>query len=111
MAARKWIVAAMLRPVIDVWGWIESFHAEASAAKGAPHGGDALQVALGRVAHAELQRAVALGDQRACLVHELRGVLVTERDAARVGGDRSRGAAEQTIERPARGLGADVPER
>jgi len=32
MAARKWIVAAMLRPVIDVWGWIESFHAEASAA-------------------------------------------------------------------------------
>src|SRR2546430_13535139 len=28
MAARKWIVAAMLRPVIDVWGWIESFHAD-----------------------------------------------------------------------------------
>src|SRR2546426_2352557 len=36
MAARKWIVAAMLRPVIDVWGWIESFHAEASAATRRP---------------------------------------------------------------------------
>ena len=32
MAARKWIVAAMLSPVIEVWGLIGSFHAPASAA-------------------------------------------------------------------------------
>jgi len=32
MAARKWMVAAWLSPVIELCGWMGSFHAEASAA-------------------------------------------------------------------------------
>ena len=71
----------------------------------------ALEIARRGVADAELHRAVAGRDERPGLVHELGGLLIAERHPARVRRDRSRGAAEQPVERPARRLPANIPER
>ena len=59
-------------------------------AEALPHFRDPLEIAGGGVADAELQRPVAGGDQGSRLLDERRRLLIAERDAARVGGNRTR---------------------
>src|SRR5262245_44330592 len=80
-------------------------------AEGLAHGGHAFEVSRRRVAHAELEGLVALGHERARLLHEGARLLIAEGDAPRVGGHGTRGATQEAVERPAGGFAADVPER
>ena len=62
-------------------------------AEGLAHRGDALEIPRRSIAHAELERLVALGDEYARFLDERRRLLIAERDASRVRGNGTRGAA------------------
>ena len=63
--------------------------------------GHSSEIAFGGVADAELERPIAVGDQRPRLLDEGRRFLIAERHAARVRRNGSSGAAEQPIQWPA----------
>src|SRR5260221_2043141 len=80
-------------------------------AEGLAYHGDALDVAGDSVADAQFDGLVAGLHMRPRFVRKRFGILITERHAAGVGGNRLRASAEQLVQRQLERLAADIPER